>query len=212
MASSPVSDHEFFQARGFGQRLGFGRRPALMVIDLTKGFTDPSRALGAPLESQIAASNQLLAAARTKKLPVCFTSVRYDNPDMSDAGLWALKQAGSASLLASGDGHEVDPRLARHPNDWLIYKKYASCFFGTDLTTRLVNAGVDTLLMTGTSTSGCVRATAVDACQLGFRPMVVKEAVGDRSASAHEQSLFDLDAKYGDVVSLQACLDYLDSL
>lgn len=207
-----VSDEAFFRERGFGRRIGFGRRPALLVIDLTKGFTDPSRALGAPLERQIEAVNQLLAATHAKKLPALFTSVRYDNPDMSDAGLWALKQAGSASLLSSGDGHEVDPRLTRQEDDQIIYKKYASCFFGTDLASRLVNAGVDTLLMTGTSTSGCVRATAVDACQLGFRPMVVKEAVGDRSASAHEQSLFDLDAKYADVVSLQACLDYLASI
>lgn len=212
MVATPTSDQEFFRARGFGQRIGFGRRPALMVIDLTKGFTDPSRALGAPLESQIAAANELLKEAHAMQLPVCFTSVRYDNPDMSDAGLWALKQAGSASLLASGDGHELDPRLARQANDWFIYKKYASCFFGTDLTTRLINAGVDTLLITGTSTSGCVRATAVDACQLGFRPMIVKEGVGDRSASAHEQSLFDLDAKYADVVSLKDCLGYLASL
>lgn len=141
-----------------------------------------------------------------------FTSVRYDNPDMSDAGIWALKQGGTASLLAAGDGHDLDPRLVRGPQDHMIYKKYASCFFGTDLATRLTHAGVDTLLITGTSTSGCVRATAVDACQLGFRPMVVKEAVGDRAQAAHEQSLFDLDAKYADVVTLASCLDYLATL
>jgi maleamate amidohydrolase len=212
MTQSPSSEEQFFRARGFGQRIGFGRRPALLVIDLTMGFTDASRPLGSNLDSQVAATNRLIVAAHGKDVPVFFTSVRYDSPDMSDAGIWALKQGGSTSLMASGDGHVLDARLARGPKDAMIYKKYASCFFGTDLATRLVNAGVDTLLVTGTSTSGCVRASAVDACQLGFRPMVVKEAVGDRSAAAHDQSLFDLDAKYADVVDVAACLDYLTSL
>jgi nicotinamidase-related amidase len=206
------SEEQFFRARGFGQRIGFGRRPALLVIDLTLGFTDSKRPLGSNLDSQVAATNQLIDAAHARTVPVFFTSVRYDSPDMSDAGIWALKQGGAASLLASGDGHVLDPRLARGPNDGMIYKKYASCFFGTDLASRLVNARVDTLLITGTSTSGCVRASAVDACQLGFRPMVVNEGVGDRSAAAHAQSMFDLDAKYADVVALAACLDYLSSI
>ena len=107
---------------------------------------------------------------------------------------------------------EIDPRLDMRPTDSLLVKKYASCFFGTDLVPRLMNQRVDTLIITGCTTSGCVRATAVDAVQNGFRPMVVREAVGDRSAAAHEQSLFDLNAKYADVVSLDETLQYLKTV
>ncbi|MCY1166399.1 Maleamate amidohydrolase [compost metagenome] len=209
---SPVSEAEFFRERGFGFPIGFGARPALLVVDLTRGFTDAKRPLGADLTGQIRATNALLELAHQKDIPVIFTSVRYDDAQLRDAGVWALKQKGTASLAAAGDGHELDPRLAMGPQDALIYKKYASCFFGTDLISRLVTARADTLIIVGTSTSGCVRASAVDACQNGFRPMVVKEAVGDRSAAAHEQSLFDLQAKYADVVSLEATLAYLRGL
>lgn len=206
---SPVSDAEFFRERGFGFPIGFGARPVLLVVDLTRGFTDAKRPLGADLTGQIRATNALLDIAHQKDIPVIFTSVRYDDAQLRDAGVWALKQKGTASLAAAGDGHEVDPRLDKGPEDTLIYKKYASCFFGTDLISRLVTARADTLIIVGTSTSGCVRASAVDACQNGFRPMVVKEAVGDRSVAAHEQSLFDLQAKYADVVSLEDTLAYL---
>jgi maleamate amidohydrolase len=210
--SGSVSDEEFFRQRGFGIKIGFGARPALLVVDLTLGFTDAQRPLGADLSTQISATNALLAAAHNKNIPVIFTSVRYDDHQLADAGIWALKQKGTSSLMATGDGHQLDSRLDVHSQDARLYKKYASCFFGTDLVSRLVIAKVDTLIITGTSTSGCVRATAVDACQNGFRPMVVSEAVGDRSVSAHEQSLFDLNAKYADVVSLQTTLDYLGGL
>ncbi|VCU69616.1 Maleamate amidohydrolase [Pigmentiphaga humi] len=205
-------DFAFFQERGFAVRLGFGKRPAVMVIDLTKGFTDPARPLGADLAPQIGTANALLDAAAARNVPVIFTCVRYDDPLMRDAGLWAIKQKGSMSLAASGDGHEIDGRLHRREHDAVLYKKYASCFFGTDLASRLQNLGVDTLILTGTSTSGCVRATAVDACQMGFRPMIVAEGVGDRSAAAHTQSLFDLETKYADVVSLDETLAYLRGL
>ena len=107
---------------------------------------------------------------------------------------------------------EIDERLDMRPTDSLLVKKYASCFFGTDLVPRLMNQRVDTLIITGCTTSGCVRATAVDAVQNGFRPMVVREAVGDRSSAAHEQSLFDLNAKYADVVSLDETLQYLKTV
>ena len=206
---SPVSDAEFFRERGFGLPIGFGTRPVLLVVDLTKGFTDAQRPLGADLTAQIKATNALLEIAHLKEIPVIFTSVRYDDAQLRDAGVWALKQKGTASLMAAGDGHELDPRLEVGPRDALIYKKYASSFFGTDLISRLITARADTLIIVGTSTSGCVRASAVDACQNGFRPMVVREAVGDRSVSAHDQSLFDLQAKYADVVSLEATLAYL---
>ena len=204
-----AQEQEFFRQRGFGLRIGFGKRPALLVIDMIKAFTDPSMMLGADLDAQIEATRQLLQAARNATIPVIFSTVAYDEPQQKDAGIWALKQRGTATLVAGSDGVRVDQRLGFRAPDMLLVKKYASCFFGTDLVPRLLAHGVDTLVIAGCTTSGCVRATAVDACQTGFRPMVVREAVGDRSAAAHAQSLFDLDAKYADVVTLQETLRYL---
>jgi nicotinamidase-related amidase len=202
-------EQAFFAARGFGNKIGFGKKPALLVVDLVKAFTDDSRPLGANLDKQIDATNILVDAAHAGGIPIIFSTVAYDQPDFRDAGIWALKQKGVSSLIAGTDGPEVDPRLHMKPGDALLPKKYASCFFGTDLVPRLVNFGADTLIITGCTTSGCVRASAVDACQNGFRPMVVREAVGDRSAPAHEQSLFDLEQKYADVVSLEETAGYL---
>jgi nicotinamidase-related amidase len=203
------SEEEFFRQRGFGQKIGFGERPALIIIDMVKAFTDASRMLGANLDTQIEATRPLLEVAHQRGFPVLFSTVRYEDQNLRDAGLWGLKMKGSATLTADSDGWEIDPRLEVRPADSLLFKKYASCFFGTDLVPRLTSRGVDTLIVTGCTTSGCVRATAVDAIQNGFRPMVVREAVGDRSVPAHEQSLFDLNAKYADVVSLDETLQYL---
>jgi nicotinamidase-related amidase len=202
----------FFEARGFGLKIGFGRKPALLVIDIVKAFTDPQRMLGADMDGQIEATNALIDMAHAKAIPVIYSSVAYDDANFIDAGVWRLKQKGIADLVAGSDGPELDPRLHFAKGDGMLWKKYASCFFGTDLTSRLLAAGVDTLIMTGCTTSGCVRATAVDSCQTGFRPMVVREGVGDRSQIAHEQSLFDLNAKYADVVSLDETLAYLSAL
>jgi nicotinamidase-related amidase len=206
------SDEAFFKERGFGLKMGFGERPALLIVDMVKAFTDSKRMLGANLDAQIEATKPLLAAAHGLGIPVFFSTVRYDDADLRDAGIWTLKQKGTVTLRADTDGHELDPRLEFRRSDSLLFKKYASCFFGTDLVSRLISRGVDTLIITGCTTSGCVRASAVDALQNGFRPMVVKEAVGDRSVAAHEQSLFDLQAKYADVVTLEETLQYLQSL
>ena len=210
--SLDAADTEFFKERGFGGRLGFGKRPALLVIDLSKSFTDASQPLGSDLSAQIDATNVLTRAARQKKVPVIFSMVRYEDANVRDAGIWHQKMRGQSTLHVGGEGYQLDPRLERAEDDVLLYKKYASCFFGSDLTSRLVGYGVDTLIMTGTSTSGCVRSTAVDAVQLGFRPMVVAEGVGDRSSASHQQSLFDIDTKYGDVVSLVETRQYLENL
>jgi maleamate amidohydrolase len=204
-----MGDAEFFKQRGFGLRIGFGERPALLVIDMLNAFTDPKMMLGANLDAQIEAIAPLLAAAHEASVPVIFSTVMYEDADFKDAGIWALKQKGVVTLRAGTEAVEVDPRLDLRKTDTVLVKKYASCFFGTDLVSRLLAHRADTLILTGCTTSGCVRATAVDACQTGFRPMVVREAVGDRSVSAHDQSLFDLDAKYADVVSLDEALQYL---
>jgi maleamate amidohydrolase len=207
--TSGDEDAAFFRQRGFGLRIGFGERPAVIVIDMVKAFTNPEMLLGANLDAELAAINPLLGIAHERGIPVIFSTVIYHDADLRDAGIWALKMKGVGTLKAGTDGIEVDPRLDFRDGDSLLVKKYASCFFGTDLTPRLMSRGVDTLIITGCTTSGCVRATAVDALQTGFRPIVVREAVGDRSAAAHAQSLFDLDAKYADVVSLDETLQYL---
>jgi maleamate amidohydrolase len=202
-------DAAFFASRGFGLTMGFGERPALLVVDLLRAFTDPARTLGANLDAEVAATGRLLAAAHERGVPVLFSVVRYDEADLADAGIWTLKQKGSSTLRAGTDGVEIDPRLERGPHDSVLVKKYASCFFGTDLASRLTTRRIDTLILAGCTTSGCVRATAVDALQHGFRPIVVREAVGDRSQRAHDQSLFDLEAKYADVVSLDETLAHV---
>jgi maleamate amidohydrolase len=207
--TSGKDDENFFRQRGFGLKIGFGERPALIVIDIINAFTDSSMPLGANLDPQVAAIQPLLEVAHQRNVPVIFSTVKYEDADLADAGIWGLKMSGSASLKAGTPAVEVDKRLDVRPRDSLLVKKYASCFFGTDLIARLNSKHVDTLIITGCTTSGCVRATAVDAVQSGLRPMVVREAVGDRSVAAHEQSLFDLQAKYADVVSLEETLQYL---
>jgi maleamate amidohydrolase len=191
--TSGQDDEKFFRQRGFGLKLGFGSKPALIVIDMINAFTDPNMPLGANLEPQIAAIKPLIAVAHERNVPVIFSTVMYNDADFKDGGIWV----------------ELDARVDFRPGDSLLVKKYASCFFGTDLVPRLMSRGIDTLIVTGCTTSGCVRATAVDAVQTGLRPMVVREAVGDRSEAAHAQSLFDLNAKYADVVSLDETLQYL---
>lgn len=210
---TPVSrEQAFFRERGFGLSIGFGRRPAVLVVDMIQAFTDPGAMLGADLDAQIASTKTLLASARAAGLPVIYSTVSYEDADFKDAGIWALKQKGVMTLRAGTQAVELDRRLQRLAGEGLLVKKYASCFFGTDLTSRLLSRGVDTLLLAGCTTSGCVRASAVDALQTGFRPMVVRECVGDRSQAAHDQSLFDLQAKYADVVALDETCRYIEQL
>ncbi|MDB5698566.1 MAG: N-carbamoylsarcosine amidase [Alphaproteobacteria bacterium] len=198
---TPAEDLAFFAARGFGKKIGFGRRPALIVIDMLVAFTNADRVLGANQDAEIERINMLLDAAHAAGVMVVLTKVSYEDDNYRDAGIWALKQGGIVDLRTGSDGVEIDGRLRVAPTDMILQKKYASCFFGTDLVSRLASHGVDTLVITGCTTSGCVRATAVDAIQYGFRPMVVSDCVSDRSFAAHEQSLFDLNAKYADLLS-----------
>jgi nicotinamidase-related amidase len=211
MSQSEQEMTEFFASRGFGLRMGFGERPAVAVIDFMNGFTDASMPLGANLDREIEATRQVLAAARQAQTPIYYTACIYDEPDFADAGVWRLKQSGIRSLAAGTTAVELDSRLERRSDEAIIVKKYASAFFGTDFVTRLNARRVDTLIITGCTTSGCVRATAVDSLQLGIRPVVVREAVGDRAEAPHPQGLFDLDQKYADVVGVDEVVEYLRS-
>ena len=185
----------------WNRRIGFGNRPAVLIIDMTRGFTEPGRPLGSDVSAVIAPINALIAAARGGGHDVIFSAIVYSEPGESDAGLWRLKVGGQHDLRQHSTGVQIDPRLEWRDGDGHLVKKYASCFFGTDLASRLNARGIDTLILAGCSTSGCVRATAVDAIQHGFRPLVPREAVCDRWPAAHEHALLDMDAKYADVIS-----------
>ncbi len=209
---SPLGDAQMYAERGFGKVLGYGQRPAIVAIDLIRAFTDPSSRLGADLSQQLDSTRAVIEAARAADGPVYYTTVSYDHVDLADAGVWAQKIGPLTMLRAGTPEVEVDPALGQLESEPLITKKYASAFFGTDLLARLSAQHVDTLVITGCTTSGCVRATAVDAIQNGLRPIIPIETVGDRSAAAHRQSLDDLSAKYADVVAVDDVLAYLEAL
>lgn len=202
---------EEFKAKGLGGRVGFGERPAIIVVDMITGFTDSRSPLAGDLDSQLEATNVLLEAARSQDVPIIFTTVAYD-ADLQEAGLWIRKIPSNNWLVEGSEWIELDERLGRRPNEMLLVKKYASCFFGTDLVARLQSRRIDTVIIVGCTTSGCVRATAVDACSYGFHAIVVEDAVGDRAKLPHLASLFDIQAKYGDVVPLGEAKDYLEAL
>lgn len=200
-----------YAATGLAGEIGFGRRPAVLVVDLILGFTDDSSPLGCDLDAEIEATRRLLAASRQAGVPVLFTTTSYSQ-GLRDAGLFPRKVPALANLVAGGQTVKLDPRLARRADETLIEKKYASAFFGTALASELTSLGVDTLVVCGATTSGCVRATVVDALQHGFRPIVPTECVGDRSYEAHEANLLDIQGKYGDVLPLERVLAALQSL
>ncbi|MBA3368201.1 MAG: isochorismatase family protein, partial [Geodermatophilaceae bacterium] len=162
-----------FKDKGFAARVGFGQRPALLVVDLIRGFTDARSPLAGDLDPQIEATNALLRSAREAQIPLIFTTVAYD-ADLQEAGLWIRKIPANSWLVEGSEWVELDERLGRRDSEMLLVKKYASCFFGTDLIARLQSKRIDTLLVTGCTTSGCVRATVVDACSYGFHTVVVE--------------------------------------
>jgi maleamate amidohydrolase len=199
-AGRTAKDTRFIQERGFGKRLGLGNRPCFLVVDYIKGFTDPSQPMGAESGREIEAVNRFLSVCRTADIPVIFTIIAYEDNSLADAGIWMSKMQGLRTLKAGTALVELDSRLHYQAGDTLLVKKYASAFFGTDLASRLNAAQVDSVIVAGCTTSGCVRSTVVDALQYGYRPIVLKDAVGDRFDDAHQQSLIDMDLKYADVI------------
>jgi maleamate amidohydrolase len=198
---------------GFGQRAGgVGRRPALVVVDMNYGFTDPESPLVCELDDTVAAIARLLDAMRRADLPVVYTTVSYGEGDKVTAKAFIDKVPVLLTLEAGSRWVEIDDRLAPHPTEPVLNKLFASAFFGTALGSLLASHGCDSVIVTGASTSGCVRATAVDALQNGYRPIVPREAVGDRNPAAHDATLYDIDLKYGDVMSLDECLEALEEL
>lgn len=188
-----------YQRAGITGRVGFGRKAAVVVVDMITAFTRPEAQIGSDLTPVVMANQQLLRTARARGLPVIFTVMGY-RPDLADAGVWPQKFPSLKDLRADSGLVAVDPRLEPQPGDHQLKKDFPSAFFGTSLVTILTANHVDTVIITGTTTSGCVRATAVDALSHGYRVIVPRECVGDRAPLPHVANLFDIDAKYGDVM------------
>jgi maleamate amidohydrolase len=184
---------------GFGGRLRPGKRVALLIVDVVIAYLRPDSPLYAGVEAELAANERLLAAARAGGAPVIFTNIEYA-PDGIDGGMFYHKVPALKAFARGSPDGAFPPTLHPLPNESIVSKKFPSAFFGTHLAGMLVAAGVDTLLITGYSTSGCVRATALDALCHGFVPLVVREACGDRDARVQEANLFDIQAKIGEVI------------
>lgn len=196
----------------FDGRIGFGKRAAILVVDFIRAYTT----LGAPLYAAavveaVRQTVDVLAAARRKGVLVIYTRVIY-NPSGIDGGIFVQKVPVLRTLVEGEPLAEIVPELPPARADVILNKQYASAFFGTSLAAMLTAQGVDTVIITGCSTSGCVRATAVDGMQHGFRVIVPRECVGDRRAEPHEANLFDIHSKYGDVISRAEALAWLEAL
>jgi maleamate amidohydrolase len=198
----------YYKERGiFQARFGFGESPALIVIDMAYGWTDPAYAAGSSrLDAAVAAIRRLLEAARAKEVPVIYTTSPFrETPQLKSAEDFSPRFRGWDRRAC-----EIDERVRPCPGEYLLLKEHASAFAGTPLIGHLVARRVDTLLITGCSTSACVRATATDAKSHQLRPIIIREAVQDRSEIAHEWTLFDIQARFADVVGLEEALQYLN--
>ncbi len=202
---------ELYEEREFSRDVGFGDHPVLLVVDVVNAFTDPESNLGSDVDDVVESVARLLEAFRDRDLPRYFTTVAYEE-SYGDAGVFVEKVPALRELRLGTEEVAVDDRVAPVDDERVILKKYASAFFGTDLETELTTDGVDTLVVAGLTTSGCVRATAVDGLQHGYRTLVPADAVGDRAEGPHRANLLDIDAKYGDVVTTDEVLDHLAAL
>ena len=198
-----------YERAGFGARVDRGSRPAVVVVDLSRGFTEPRFPTGSELSAEVAATQQLLGAARVAEVPVFFTTIAFEDGEQS---VWLRKAPGLIVLAAGSELVEIDPRLEPRDGEPIILKKGASAFFGTDLAERLRDLDVDTVVICGATTSGCVRASVVDSVQNNFPTRVVREAVGDRAKPPHDANLFDIEQKYADVISVDDAVAYLSAL
>jgi maleamate amidohydrolase len=199
-------------ARGtFGSASGFGARPAILVVDFCLGMTDPTSPLGSDMSSAIAATRRVLDVARERSVPIVYTTVVYAR-GCADGGAFVHKVPALRIFEEGGPWSAIDTRLQRRDTEPVIVKKFASAFFGTSLAALLTSLGTDTVIVTGSTTSGCVRASALDALQSGFRVIVPRECVADRAPGPHEANLFDLQAKYADVVCVDDLLVVLEKV
>ncbi len=208
------ADSALYQTRGFQRRIGYGTRPALVNIDLANAWTRPGHAFTCSnCDEIIEATNRVLEPARKLKIPIIFTTTAYAYTDGPNTymGMWGRKIP-CETLKVGSEAVQIDSRLNVQPDEHVIVKKRASAFHGTMLAGLLRSADVDTVIITGTTASACVRNTAEDAIAEGFRPILPRETIGDRIAGAIEWNLFDIDAKFGDVEPVDNVIRYLESL
>lgn len=207
-----AADSSIYRPRGFQRRVGFGERPALIHIDLANAWTRPGHPFSCDgMDEIIPAVKRLNATARPLGIPIVYTTTAYqvtEGPN-SDMGIWDRKIPLEA-LEVGTEAVQIDDRIAPEPGELVIVKKRASAFHGTNLSSHLKAHGVDTVIVTGVTMAGCVRHTAEDAIAEGFRPIIVREAVGDRVPGVVLWNLFDIDAKFGDVESVEVVVDYLE--
>jgi maleamate amidohydrolase len=208
----PQIREEDWAGLGFTPRVGFGARPGLVIVDTLLGFTDTASPCGANVDLVVESMAELLAAARRGAIPVVFTTLSYDDGEQLAADVFLTKVPVARNIKPGGRWAEIDPRLAPLESEPILHKLWPSAFVGTTLGARLAALGVDTLIVAGLSTSGCVRATAQDGLHYGYRVIVPEEAVGDPNASAHRSNLLDIDAKYGDVAAVSDVIRHISSI
>ncbi len=202
----------FYDARGYRHAIGPGLRPAVLVVDFSNAFTrGVSSFSGGNFPSEIGQTRRLLGAARERGVLVLYTTIAYADP-ARDPGLWGVKIPWLAACHLGSPAAAIDAALDPRPEEPVIVKKFASAFFDTDLDARLKATGVDTIVLAGCTTSVCVRATAVDALQYGYRTLIAAEAVGDFDAALHAVHLRDLDTRYADVMSVDSLVTYLQTI
>ncbi len=190
-------------------QVGYGDEPALLVVDLQTGFTDPENPLGGDLTDVVEQTNELIDAAHSGDVPVVCTRIVTKHDDARDMGVWAEKVPSLSTLRAGSRWVDLDQRLHTDNRDHRLDKRQASAYHETELDSLLTAMGIDTVVVTGCTTSGCIRATVVDACSHGYRTIVPEAAVGDRAADPHEANLFDINAKYGDLRPVEEVSEYL---
>jgi maleamate amidohydrolase len=195
----------------FDGSLGFGNKPTLILVDLVRAYFDADSPLYAGVEDALASAIRLRDAARLAGVPVIYTNVVYKK-DGSDGGVFYRKVPALSAFTVGNPLGEWAEGLAPNDDELVISKQYASAFFGTSLAATLTASGVDSLIIAGVSTSGCIRATCIDTISNGFIPIVVADACGDRHRAPHDSNLFDINAKYGDVVDEATAIEYLQSL
>jgi maleamate amidohydrolase len=200
-----------YERARLGQSVTLGTRPAVLVVDFSRGFTDPESTLGSDLTREVEATDRVLTVAREREIPVIFTTIGFE-PNLKDASLWLEKLPALEELIVGSKWVEIDPRLERREDEPVVLKKGPSAFFGTNLPSILVSQGVDTVVLCGATTSGCIRATAIDLLQYGYPTLVPRECVGDRAEEPHGANLVDIQAKYADVVSVEEALSYLERI
>jgi nicotinamidase-related amidase len=194
---------QLYREAGFGGRSGWGAKPALLVIDLAGAWTAPDEQLGSDVEGVVAATTGLLEVFRAKQLPIVFTTMAYD-PGLVAAGPVVTSKTPHSMLMIRGSERvQLRPELGRRDDEPLVEKPRASAFFGTNVLSMLIGQGVDTAVVVGVSTSGCIRSTCESAFNHNIRVVVPREAVGDRSHTGHQAALLDIDSRFGDVMDLE---------